>query len=324
MYSPPPPRREKTRRWETLLRSLFTGQTSYLLGLNLRLNGPHPLDSYRVETQNRLRVNQTLILVLYNDSIFLYWGKSNFFYFQLELKCVWWSHFFSTFCRFSRNWRGDKLEIPIDSGMVVETCVSFMDFDLVRMVRSVKTKRMRGTKEDDWKNSNTNSQSIDDHLFILKHVLMNDETPGRHAVILSTCKILLVEDLHFLWLWTTCPVQIMLNRQKFDVIGFSSYPSPYEHPWCGVCITYVFFFHDISPQHFGLCTLSIFQVLTSSPTWHWLRIFYTNIVSITVNFESYRRSHTLLRKRLLRQQYWICVRQLHILLYPCAIFFCDT
>ncbi len=31
--------------------------------------------------------------------------------------------------------------------MDVETCISFMDFDLVRMVRSVETKRMRGTKE---------------------------------------------------------------------------------------------------------------------------------------------------------------------------------
>ncbi len=29
----------------------------------------------------------------------------------------------------------------------VETCISFMGFDLVRMVRSVETKRMRGTKE---------------------------------------------------------------------------------------------------------------------------------------------------------------------------------
>jgi hypothetical protein len=36
------------------------------------------------------------------------------------------------------------------------------------------------------------------HLLILNHVLLNDETLGRHTVILSTCKILLVEDLHFL------------------------------------------------------------------------------------------------------------------------------
>ena len=43
---------------ETSFRSLFTGQTSYLLGLS----GPHPLDSYRVETQSRLGVNQTLSL----------------------------------------------------------------------------------------------------------------------------------------------------------------------------------------------------------------------------------------------------------------------
>ncbi len=39
-------RREKTRRWETSFRSLFTGQNSYLLGLS----GPQPLDSYRLET----------------------------------------------------------------------------------------------------------------------------------------------------------------------------------------------------------------------------------------------------------------------------------
>ena len=38
---------------------VFMGQTSYLLGLR----GPHPLDSYRLETQNRLRANQSLSLV---------------------------------------------------------------------------------------------------------------------------------------------------------------------------------------------------------------------------------------------------------------------
>jgi hypothetical protein len=35
-------------------------------------------------------------------------------------------------------------------------------------------------------------------VLIFKHVPMNDETLGRHTVILSTCKILLVECLHFL------------------------------------------------------------------------------------------------------------------------------
>ncbi len=56
----PPPRREKTRHWETSFRSLFTGQTSYLLGLT----GPHQLDSYRVETHTRLGVNLRCVLVL--------------------------------------------------------------------------------------------------------------------------------------------------------------------------------------------------------------------------------------------------------------------
>ena len=53
-------RGEKTRRCEASFRSLFTGQTTYLLGLS----GSQPLDSYRVETQNRLRVNQTLSLTV--------------------------------------------------------------------------------------------------------------------------------------------------------------------------------------------------------------------------------------------------------------------
>jgi hypothetical protein len=33
-------------------------------------------------------------------------------------------------------------------------------------------------------------------------------------------------------------------------------PSPYKNHWWGVCITYVVFSGDISPQHFGFCTLS--------------------------------------------------------------------
>jgi hypothetical protein len=57
VYSPP--RREKTRRWETSFRSLFTGQPSYLP----ELSGPQTLDSCRVKTQNRLREHQTLSLV---------------------------------------------------------------------------------------------------------------------------------------------------------------------------------------------------------------------------------------------------------------------
>ncbi len=44
--------------WETSFRSLFTGQTSYLLGLS----GPQSLDSYRVETESRLGSNQALSL----------------------------------------------------------------------------------------------------------------------------------------------------------------------------------------------------------------------------------------------------------------------
>jgi hypothetical protein len=53
------PRREKTRRWETSFRSLFTGQSSYLS----ELSGPQTLDGCRAETQNRLRTNQVLSLV---------------------------------------------------------------------------------------------------------------------------------------------------------------------------------------------------------------------------------------------------------------------
>ena len=79
-----PPRREKTRRWETSFISLFTSQTSYLLGLS----GPQELDSYRIETQNRLGANQVLILafrstwmesceclVLYSTLYFFSWYK---------------------------------------------------------------------------------------------------------------------------------------------------------------------------------------------------------------------------------------------------------
>ncbi len=62
MYSSP--RREKTRCWETSFRSLFTGQTSYLLGLS----GSQSLDSYRVETQSRLGSNQSLILTGYETN----------------------------------------------------------------------------------------------------------------------------------------------------------------------------------------------------------------------------------------------------------------
>ncbi len=39
-----------------------------------------------------------------------------------------------------------KLHIRDDTTNTVETCISFMGFDLVRMVRSVQTKRMIGTK----------------------------------------------------------------------------------------------------------------------------------------------------------------------------------
>ena len=49
VYSPP--RREKTRRWETSFRSLFTGQPSYLP----ELSGPQPLEDGPAETQNRRR-----------------------------------------------------------------------------------------------------------------------------------------------------------------------------------------------------------------------------------------------------------------------------
>jgi len=86
-----------------------------------------------------------------------------------------------------------------------------MGFDLVRMVRSVQTKRMRGRKgkigwPEEFKyeflvntlQSYNRSSDVDDHLLIFKHVPMNDETLGRHTVILSTCKILLVECFHFL------------------------------------------------------------------------------------------------------------------------------
>ena len=52
-------------RRQTSFRSLFTGQTSYLLGLT----GPHSLDSSREETQNRLGANQALSLA--KSKIFL-------------------------------------------------------------------------------------------------------------------------------------------------------------------------------------------------------------------------------------------------------------
>ena len=51
-------RRKTTRRWEASFKSLFTGRISYLLGLS----GPQLLDSYRLETQSRLGVNQALSL----------------------------------------------------------------------------------------------------------------------------------------------------------------------------------------------------------------------------------------------------------------------
>jgi hypothetical protein len=56
VYSPP--RREKTRLWETSFRSLFTGQPSYLP----EISDPQTLDSCRVETQNRLREHEDLSL----------------------------------------------------------------------------------------------------------------------------------------------------------------------------------------------------------------------------------------------------------------------
>ncbi len=62
VYSPP--RREKTRRWETSFRSLFTGQPSYLP----ELSGPQPLEDGRAETQNRLRAHQALSLVGYEPN----------------------------------------------------------------------------------------------------------------------------------------------------------------------------------------------------------------------------------------------------------------
>ena len=56
------------------------------------------------------------------------------------------------------------------AGSTVEMCISFMDFDLVRMVRSVETKRMRGTKE-------RNRMTGRIHIRILsQHTLQNRET----------------------------------------------------------------------------------------------------------------------------------------------------
>jgi hypothetical protein len=59
-------RREKTRHWELLFGSNFTGRIRYPLGLS----GPQTLDSCRLQTWSRLGSNQTLSL---GEQLVLWW-----------------------------------------------------------------------------------------------------------------------------------------------------------------------------------------------------------------------------------------------------------
>ncbi len=238
---------------------------------------------------------------------------------------------------------------------------------------------------------------------------MNDETLGRHTVILSTCKILLVEDLYLycsnsaqsaiIWcnwvLLRSITIQTSLvgclhhmgsppDHHHTNTTGgvftlhMSFFPATYHHSTLGSvrchtematwilhpCLISVFVhrLHDAPhvTMHFpaadlfvdavsmsrrekeNVATINEWLSVSSHRVFHprpsptelapyllrrrrsHLRIFYTSKVSITDYFESYRRANTLLSERLLRQQYCIYSRQLHIRVYRCANFFWHT
>jgi hypothetical protein len=123
---------------------------------------------------------------------------------------------------------------------------------------------------------------------------MNDETLGRHTVNLSTCKILLVEDLHFLCLWAlSCSNYAQSAIIWCNWVLFRPITTQTSLVWClyYICrfcrrhITTtlwalyavtskwlpVFFTHAWFPFSFTVWTMYhtwpyIFQLLTSSPT----------------------------------------------------------